>query len=455
MLDSITAAAPPPDAPPSSAIAEDSAAVQSDAAASGQDNIADLDRQYKDNILVKDEPEEQPEELETAPEPQEEPQTEPEAEPEIDILAEPTGPRKLEDLKKQFPRAQTTALEEIAKVEADKWALQTKIEEIGGDPGIEVMKAVMPSLLNERPDQAAADTAFEALTQTNPALVLEMSRLFLDHAISEEAIDDATGLPTNIATGNYLINQRWEGETVESLDKLVAYKQAGLIDSEELDKDLEVYSAGESKTVKELKERLSAVESREKELQAAKEKEAQVQAQKRYEQASEHVTKQVMSSIVPIAEHFGWTATKEELNSPDPAIKELAQAKIALGEMLTDHMEAQKKRFSEWSAVDHLAKQGMAFNEDGNPTALFVKNYTALANKIVASFKQKVRVLNPTFAKSFNGNRAAQLKPQKRQAQTPEIPEPRKEPLAPKNDLEAAIRNLDDGYKAVLRDTRA
>lgn len=450
---------------PAALAAGEAAAPSKEVAASENpnDEIARLDSELSENLLkAREEPEgEQPEP--EKPEPKLE-KVEPEVEAaeeetvEVDPLAEQTAPRTVEDLKKQFPRAQTVALEEIAKVEAEAWKLKSDVESIGGPVGIEIAKAVMPALLSANPGDAEANAVFDSLTETNPALAVGMSRQFLDHALDEKAIDPASGLPTYMQTGNYLIKKHLNPNyDVAKIEKLIEYDEKGLLDHEELEKEAALY-AGDSAQVKELKARLSAVEEKGKTDEAAEKAAARAEEQKHHDKATSYISRQVMAAVIPIAEHFGWTATKDELNSNDPAVKQLAEGKIAMGKMLTAYMNSEMQRHPEWASVEHLGKTKQAFTEDDQPRHIFTDNSTRLVNRLVAEFKAMVRVLNPTFAKSFGSTRAAQLKAKTtRSGDAPtEIPAVKKaEENGKKGDFNAAIAELDAGYDKDMRQIRA
>ena len=405
----LSAAATLSEAPDTSAAqaADESAAMSDDAAASGIDDISQLDQQYKKNLLAPDEPEETPETPE--PEPVEAKEPEEEAE-EVDPLAEQTGPRTIDDINKQYPRAPIPVREEIARLETEKWALQGQVDELGGTVGLEVAKGIMPLLLKANSTEQDAEAFLNTVFDTNAPLGIDASRLFLTKSLTEESIDPATGLPIREATGNALLKEFVsENFDVEKLKKLAEYEEAGLLDYEELDKELQSY-AGESEQVKELKQRLQAVEDRDRESQAAKETDARKQSEQHFETATNLVSQQLMGAVVPLAEYYGWTATKEEINSSDPQVKALAESKIAMGEMLTAWVNVELKKQPEWAAVEHLAKTGQALNSDSKPTSLFTANSAPLVNRMTAKFKAMVRTLNPTFAKSFGLSRPAQLK---------------------------------------------
>lgn len=454
-----------PVTPAAPAAGETAAPSQEVAASEPNDEIARLDRELSDNLLKAREPEDEsePEKPKTEPE-IEKPEVEPlaaaeEETVEVDPLAEQTGPRDLEALKKQFPRAQTVALEEIAKVEAKQWELQKKVDAIGGAVGIEIAKAVMPALLSANPGEKEADSTFQTLAETNPALTLEMSRQFLMHAIEEEAPDPATGLPTNIATGNALIKTRWPEHDVEKIDKLVKFDEAGLIDHEKLAEESELYR-GESEAVKTLKAEVAALKEGKEQDKAKTENDARIETKKHYDKTVDYVSRQVMDAVVPIAEFYGWTATKEELTSKDPAVKQLAESKIVMGKMLTAYMNTRMRQLPEWASVEHLGKSKQAFTEDGQVRHLFTSNSGPLVTKLLAEFKEMVRILNPTFAKSFGSTRAAKLKEKtirSGEAQT-QIPPVKKVEEKRNGDYgfdRAAIDELDKNLDRDMRQARA
>lgn len=438
-------------------------------AASGKDaSIADLDAQLDANMLKARESDDEQPEPKSEPKPEEKIEAKPEAESEeeVDLLAEQTGPRKLEDFDKLFAPSQKSARQEMARLETALWEQKEIVNKIGGPVAIEIMQEVMPAILEANPGpiivdgkqvknldgsvRTHGDVVFDGLCETNPALVLDMSKKLLFHSLEEEAPDPATGLPTNIATGNALIKTRWANHDVEAIDKLVALDDAGLIDHEELEKELALYK-GDSEQVKALKQRLSAIEDKDKATQAAKETEIRDRKQQHYDRATGHVSKQVMDALIPLAEQFGWTATKEELNSDKPEVKQLAQAKIAMGEMLTAWMDKYVRNLPEYTAVEHLGKMEQAFTGD-KPTPLFVRNSEPVINKTIAAFKQMVRVLNPTFAKSFGSTRAAKLKENTRSgAADTQIPPVKKVASPIEGDFNKAIAELDAGYDQAVR----
>lgn len=435
-----------------------------EAAASGDANadIRRLDQELDENVLKAREPDETPEPVKSEPETStddvlDEAVEEPE---EADLLTEQSAPRTLEDFNKLYPRAPIPVREELARIEAETWKQKAEIDSIGGTVGIEIAKVIVPALLNANPGEKEANDTFQTLTDTNPALALGMSRSLLFHAIEEETIDPATGLPTNIATGNALIQSRWEGYDVEKLDKLVKYDQAGLLDHEELEKEAQLYASASPQILKELEEtkgRLAAIEDRDKATQAKAQTDARAEEQKHLDRATDHVSKQVMAAVIPIAEHYGWTATTEELNSKDPAVKQLAESKIAMGKMLTAYMNSEMKKLPEWSAVEHLGKTKQAFTKDGQLRHIFTDNSGRLVTKLLADFKAMVRILNPTFAKSFGSTRAAKLKETTRsgQAET-QIPAVKKtEENGKKGDFNAAIAELDSDYDKTIKQARA
>ena len=401
MLDEVTAATPPP--PQDSAIiAEDSADNEEIAASDDFTRLKDEYRASKEepeNLLSPED--EQPEPVEAAPE-------EVEVE-EPDLLDEQTGPRTLEALKKQFPRAQTVALEEIARVEAEKWEMQKEFDALSGTAGMEIAKEVMPLLLKANPTEQDGDALLDHLFVTNPALGIEASKLLLDKAFSEDEIDPETSLPIKVATANAMIKKHLDPDyDLAKFEKFIQWDKAGLLDEKDLDDELQTVT--ETPQVRELRQRLAAIEDKEKQSQAKEENAARLKQRESYDRATGHVSKQVMESLMPIAEQYGWTATKEELNSDKPEVKELAEAKVAMGEFLTAWLNDRMRRTTEWAAVDHLASEGRALGEDGNPTQLFKVNSGPLVNKMIADFKAKVRILNKTFAKSFNSSRTVQLK---------------------------------------------
>ncbi len=433
-------------------------------AASGQQGaktVDQLDAEYRQNMLAPDkrevdqlEPEEstEPETVEAKPETLE-------AADEVaeeDDLVERTEPRTLEDLKKQFPRVATTALEEIAKVEASQYALQKEVNDLGGPDGLEIAKGIIPALLSPNPTAEEVDSVFQTITETNPAAMQAMSWNILTHALNEER-PDASGLPTNIATGNALIKQFLnEKYDVEQIEKLIAFDEAGLIDKDELSKELENFT-GKSKRELELEARLKAVEDKGQQDQAAEKTKAEARVAQHVDRTEKYVINGAMSQIIPIAEQFGWTATKEELASSDPNIKSLAEAKIAFGELLTPWLDQFVKSHVKFAGVESLGKQEQAFNADGNPTVLLKKNGQEVINAAIAAFKQKVRILNPTFAKSFGSTRANQLKAKTTRSGTVEpssIPPVKKAPENG-NRQPADVDALDEQYRRSMRESRA
>lgn len=453
----------------SSANADDTSADTSNlATASGLDaREAQLDREYdaNKNLLAPDDEEGEPET--EKPEPKKEPEPEKEPPPEVveseeatekdPFEDEPAKLRTLEDINKQYPRAHLQVREDLAKTEAEKWALHEAVEKVGGQIGIEVAQTFMPALLNHSPSPAEAETFLGNVAEINPSLLTAGSRLLLDQSLTDERPDPETGTPINIATGNYLVKQYLSDKLdLETVEKLVAYEEAGIIDHDEMAERLEQYS-GKTEREKQLEARLSAIEGEKvKESQAAKQS-AEAQVQKRISHSDSFVSKEVMGALIPVAEHYGWSATKEELSSDKPEVKQAAEFKVALGEFITPWLENYRQSLPEYDALVSLAKDNLAFNADGKPTALYRRNLESLNAKVLATFKAKVRAMNPTLGKAFGTTRAAQLKQKITRsgtAKTQEIPEVRKSNDQPAK-TEDRIAALDQQYDATIRETRA
>ncbi len=164
-----------------------------------------------------------------------------------------------------------------------------------------------------------------------------------------------------------------------------------------------------------------------------------------------------MTRIVAIAEEYGWTATKEELNSSDPVVKETAEFKVALGELLTPWLDSFVKTHVKWAGIESIGKSEQAFNADGNPTMLLKKNGEDLINAAVAAFKGKVRTMNKAFQKMAGSTRKAQLKEKvttrSGAVEPSEIP-PVKKPETNGN-RENDIDRLDREYQQTIRGQRA
>lgn len=449
------------DSPQTSATAEVSADRQVDTAASGKDaSIADLDKAYRENILAAKEPEvdqpqpePQPEKVEAQPEPVE--AADEVVEP--DDLVERTEPRTLEDLKKQFPRVATTALEEIAKVEADKYGLQKEFQSVGGTEGLEIAKAVMPALLSANPTAEDADSVFQTVTETNPELMRAMSMNILTHALRETKVDPATNVPINIATGNAIIKEFLNDKyDVETLEQLIAFDEAGLLDKEELAQQLESFT-GKSKRELELESRLKAIEDGKSQDQAKEKTDTEARVAQHVEKTEKYVVQGAMSQILPIAEQYGWTATKEELASSDPAVKEHAEFKVAFGEFLTPWLDQFVKSHVKWAGVQSLGKGEQSFNRDGNPTILLKKNGQEVINAAVAAFKGKVRVMNKAFAKAAGSSRNAQLKANTTRSgavEASQIPPVKKAPENGTRSPGDAIAAADEAYRRSMKELR-
>lgn len=463
--------------------APSSADTAKSVAASGVDaTIANLDRQFRENLLAPEDeageseaqPKSEPEKVEAKPEPVEEDETV--VEPEVDPLAEQAGPRTVEDLKKQFPRSQTVVLNELAKVETQLWETQQTVEAIGGKEGVEIARPIMQAIFTADPTaqvtvdgkpvleadgrpRTYGDEALDTIIQANPNLGVEMSRRLINHALTETRVDPATNLPVNVATWNALIKQHLDPDyDLETIKQGIAWDKLGLIDREELAKEAELY-AGDSEQVKELKERLKAIEDRDTAVQTETEQKSQVAARERYDNAMKYVSSSIMEQIVPIAEHFGWTATKEEVNSADPAVKQNAVGRIAFGRMLSDHMEAEKQRCPEWADIEILSKNGQALDENGKPTMLFIKANTRLQNRIKGTFKQTIREVNPMLAEASKSTRAAQLAKNNTRngaVAASKIPPVQKaEVKSPANAVQTQIDAADDTYRRTMREIRA
>lgn len=425
--------------------AEESAASQDQVAASEtEDDVSRLDREFKesiDNIL-------KPKDEESVEQPVEQQATE-----EVQEIVEPdpladSGPRTLEALKQQFPRVATTALEEIARVDKALYETQEKLNALGGEIGVGIANEVMPLLLKANPTEEDGDRLMDHLFVTNPSLGIEASKLLLEKAFTEDEIDPETNLPIKIATANAMIARHIDPDyDLEKVEQLIKFDKAGLIDKEDLAKALEF--EGESETVKELRKQVADLQSIKQREEADKERAAQVEVRKHYEKATEFVADRVMKQLVPIAEAGGWTATKEELNSDKPEVRQLAESKVKMGEMLTAWMNERLRTHPEWAAVEHLGKSKSAFNDDGNPTSIFTVNANSLTNRVLADFKEMMRVLNPTFAKSFSSSRRPKETIQKRPVS--EIPQTKKVVDKPVT----AIDRLDAEYDAAMQQARA
>ena len=442
--------------------ADTSAEPSTDTTASGKDaSIDDLDKQYRDNMLAAEKPdaEAQPDKSQAKPEtveakPDEEPVevTEP---GEVDDLEEQTGPRTFEQLKKQFPRVSDAPLKEIARVEAEAHKLQTEFDSVGGTIGLEIAKAMLPAMLSANPSAEEVDGVFQAVTETNPALMQRMSWNILTHSLNEESPDPATGKPINIVTGDALIKQYLnEKYDVETLNKLIAYDEAGLLDKEELDRELETYS-GKSERERQLEERLKVLESGKKQDEAAAKTKTEARINEHVAKTEKYVSDGAMQRVVAIAEEYGWTATKEELNSSDPTVKETAEFKIALGELLTPWLDNFVRSHVKWAGIESIGKQEQAFNADGNPTMLLKKNGEDLINAAVAAFKQKVRTMNKGFQKMAGSTRKAQLKEKittrSGAAEPSEIPPVKKPQENGNRPLDGDISRLDEEYRRAVR----
>lgn len=450
----------------SAANAADKSADRADdtIAASGTDaREAQLDKEYDErNLLAPEDQESAPEKLEPESEPEKvEPPPKLEAEPE-EIADDPfaeeqTKPRTLEDINKQYSRAPIPVREDLARVEAEKWALREAVNKIGGEVGIEVAQTLMPALLSHNPSEQDASEFLSNIAEVNPGLLVAGSRALLDQSLTDERPDPATGTPINIATGNYLVKQYLsEKLDLETVEKLVQYEEAGLIDHEDMAERLELGSE-KSEREKALEARLSAIEGDKKKESQVAEQKAEAQVQQRLSHATGFVSKHVMGTLIPVAEHYGWTATKEELASDKPEVKETAEFKVALGELITPWMEAYKQNLPEWSALEHLAKEGLAFNQDGKPTAIFKKNLEHMDGKVLAAFKAKVRVMNKTLGKSFGSTRAAQLQAKTTRsgaATTPVTPSVR-QPNANPPSADDKIAALDRQFDEAVRENRA
>jgi len=422
-------------------------------------SIEDLDRQYKENILAADKPEPdtaQPEKTQLEPEKVEAKtdETVEVEEPETETLEEQTGPRTIEQLKKQFPRVSDKPLEEIARVEAEHFKLQQEVDAVGGTIGLEIAKSVVPALLSANPTDEEVDNVFQGVTETNPGLMQRMSWSILTHSLNEKTPDPATGIPINIVTGNAIIKQFLnEKYDVESLEKLIAYDEAGLLDHEELATELESFT-GKSKRELELEERLKALETGKEQEKAAESTKTEARIQQHIAKTEDYVSKGAMTQIVAIAQEYGWTATKEELASSDPAVKELAEFKVALGELLTPWLDSFVRNHVKWGGIQEIGKTEQAFNADGNPTRLLKSNGDALINAAVAAFKSKVRVMNATFKKVAGSSRAVKLKEKTTRSgavdpsEIPPVKKPESNGNRPPGD---EFARLDEEYRRAVR----
>lgn len=464
MSDSNSAASTYTDSPQSAAVdtAADSAGQANVDAASGpKDTIAKLDSDYAKNMLSPEESEAQAE-PETPTEEPETPETVEAEAAEQPEVAEPdeerTGPRTIDELKKQFPRVSVAPLEEIARVEAQHFALQSQIDAIGGELGLELSKTLMPTLLS--PATAETATAFlQATAETNPGLLQACSWDFLTHALQEKTLDADSGKEIRDVTGDALIKQFIDPElSLDDVLLLAQAKKAGLIDAEELKAELETYT-GKSERELALEARLKAIEDGQKQEQSKVETETKARIQQHVDKTENYVSHGAMEQIVALAQENGWTATKEELASSDPAVRELAESKIALGKLLTPWLNDFIKTHPKWAGVENVGRSEQAFNEDGNPTKLLKHNGQQVINAAVAEFKSFVRVFNRNLAKSLTTSRNAKLKAkiQTRSGavETSEIPPVKRPEETPTNPVRNQIDALDEQYKRTVRESRA
>lgn len=430
-------------------------------AASGDVKTIDqIDAEYKQNMLAPDKEEVEPEPEPSQPEKVEAKTEEPEAvaEPTEDDLVERTEPRSADDFKKLFPRSEPKAREELARIETANYALQKELGDVGGTEGLEIAKAVMPALLSANPTNEDADTVFQNVTETNPELMKAMSWNILTHSLKEQALDPASQRPISMVTGDAIIKEFLnDNYDVEKIEQLIAFDEAGLLDKEELAKELESFT-GKSKRELELESRLKAVEDKDKQAEADLNTKAEARVAQHVEKTEKYVVSGAMSQIVPIAEQYGWTATKEELASTDPAVKANAEFKVAFGEFLTPWLDQFVKSHVKWAGVQSLGKGEQAFNQDGNPTILLKKNGQEVINAAIAAFKGKVRVMNTAFAKAAGVTRNAQLKAKTTRSgavENSEIPPVRKAPENGSRSPHADIAAADEAYQRSIRESRA
>jgi len=428
-------------------------------AASGKDVVAQLDSDYKRNVLGAE-----PKEAVAEPTPTETEQPEVEAAEPVEAASpeapedteETEGPRTLDALKKQFPRVSVAPLEEIAKVEAQHFALQQKVDSIGGEVGLEIATPLMPALLSPATPESV-ETIFQTIATTNPGALTAMSWDILTRSLSETQADPETGRPIRDVTADALVKQFIDPELgIDDIFLLTSAKAAGLIDMEELKTELES-STGKSQREIDLEARLKAIEDKGKQDTAAKENDYKARIQQHVDKTEKFVSDGAMKQVVAIAEEYNWTASKEELNSSDPAVKALAESKIVLGELLTPWLNDFVRSHPKWAGVASLGKSEQAFNVDGNPTVLLKQNGQEVINAAVAAFKSKVRVLNKNLAKSFTGSRNAQLKAKTTRSGAVEpssIPQV-KSPETPVNRPTDRIAQLDEEYAKVRREQRA
>lgn len=439
--------------------AEVSAGQEHDDAASGIDDaVAKLDSTYKKNLLAADEPEGEAQPVESKTEPKETVEAKPEEsvaveEPETDELEEQTGPRTLETLKKQFPRVSDKPLEEIARLDAELGKRDEALNSVGGEIGLEIAKTMLPAILSANPTDEEVDNVFQAVTETNPALMQRMSWNILTHSLNEESLDPVSNRPINLVTGDALIKQYLnENYDVEKLSKLIAYDEAGLLDHDELAQELENYS-GKSDRERQLEERVKLLEQGKQQDKAAEETTRQNRINEHVAKTEKYVSDGAMSRIVAIAKEYGWTATLEDLKSTDPVVKEAAEFKVALGELLTPWLNDYVRSHVKWAGIESIGKQEQAFNADGNPTMLLKKNGEDLINAAVAAFKAKVRTMNRGFQRMAGSTRKAQLKEKTTRSgavDPSEIP-PVKKPESNGNRPQDDFARLDEEYRRAVR----
>jgi hypothetical protein len=330
---------------------------------------------------------------------------------EADPLAEFEEPKPLtrEEIDAQHPRVPKAVREQWAASEEERGRLLTEREELGGEQGVTVAKAIAPALWNAEPGEKEADILLDAVSEANTPLALACGQRLIKTALEDEATgkefasslfvgefgegydldrisklveaDKAGSIPENLFTKAY-----GEGYDKSRVDKLVELDKAGLIDMDDAEEDLADFKSKQP-TVREaeLQARVKELEGKQSQSPDEKQRASQAEQQRRKddEAVDSYVTDRAVSAVLPIAIKQGLAAGDEE---------EGAEDRVLFGKILTAYLDSEVKAFPEYHHIRALKQSGNAYR-GGKPTSQLVQKTDSLEKRAKALFLSTVRTL--------------------------------------------------------------
>lgn len=429
--------------------ANEAAASTQTGAATAPDTAADLDEAALDAQLERaireapedDEEEADPEAETPTPEPKGEEKTEDTPEPEdapeadADPLAEFEADKipTREEIDAKHARAPKAIREEFAETAERLAAREEAVSRIGGDEGLKVAEAIAPHLFTAEPTAENATGMFEALVDTNPALVAQMGSEFINAALNDEK--------TGPAFADRLLEGEFgEGYTRKVINELIALDKEGLIDRESLREDL---GTGREPTARErdLQTQLEAAQAQVKQLSGDNQDATRKAEQSLQSTLRSSISDVVMAKVNPIAEKVGWVG--EGMLS-------------RLGALASAELNQQIEQTPEYAAVQALVEGGQAFR-DGKPTTMMRVKLDAIGRRSEAMFLKTVRELKPLLD-SLAGKKSPATKPptpgtsrsgdeQQQAPPPPRAPEQPKRTLSLKEQEAALDRQFDSARR--------